>query len=124
MTARYSTARCACGCGLNPTRPFNRQVPKHKDRDKVLKMARKAVESFPESGGRLVAEALANVLDADLAAVKHALHKLNLEGLVDKPRHSIPHDSSRDPWLWGKGFSAWQANIYRVIPKDQRKPRK
>ena len=130
MTAKYASVRCG-HCKDCEDRPARRQVPKHKDRKKVLDMARNAVMAMDDKSPfrwndilkrSFSAEGLANHLDADLAVTKHALHVLNLEGIVDRPSHSILHDSNRDPWNGGS-FTGWQANIYRVIPESERKPR-
>ena len=72
--------------------------------------------NYPQCLMRITAEKLATQLNADLAMVKHALHHLNIIGIVTQPIHSIPHDSNRDPWNPSKsGASAWQANTYFII---------
>lgn len=51
--------------------------------------------------------------------VEHALHKLNLEGLVSRPVHHGPHDSGRGgPMDWACD-SSWQGDLYTVLLPDR-----
>lgn len=124
----YSSARCDCGCGIGSKRPALRPNPRHKRLDRVLNLVRVTIcdpferqtsGAFREDSTSVsfTAERLASFLDADLATVKLALHRLNIEGLVTQPSKSIPHDSNRDPQLWGNGFSGWTANVYHLTER-------
>jgi hypothetical protein len=82
--------------------------------DKVINGLVKRPNNTGHWDARITAEEVAEYLRVKTHLVKHALHKLNLEGVVSKPSHLAPHDSSRDPW--GGGYdSSWQASIYRIL---------
>jgi hypothetical protein len=77
--------------------------------ERLLDQVRECV-SF-ESGG-FTKEEIARELRVRTHRVGHALHVLNLEGLVTQPSHSIPHDCFRHPWCGTAGFSSWEADRY------------
>ena len=138
--ARYISHRCG-HCGDCLDRPRHRPNPKHKAKEKVLDRARAAILALddPQMPSHaddflvpsanhlkvLTAESLATFIDAGLAATQWALHRLNLEGIVEQPTNDPPHDSTRDRWTMGCGGDhAWMASRYRVIPVGERKPRR
>lgn len=64
-------------------------------------------------------EKIAWDLRAKRDMVEHALHCLNLEGLVAQPRHHAPHDSTRErPWGYGSD-SAWCGDTYRIRRENE-----
>ena len=66
------------------------------------------------SGASITAEEIATKLRARKPMVEQCFHRLNLEGILSQGRNRPPHDSSRDPWHWGSGDSAWCANYLRA----------
>lgn len=64
----------------------------------------------------ITAEDIAHQLGVKVHYVKQVFQKLNIEGVLHKPEHHIPHDSNRDPMCNGY-YSGWAADIY-YLRKD------
>lgn len=68
--------------------------------------ARKDCRSFS-------AEEIAETIGATTAQVKHALHFLNLDGVVSQAKRCFAHDSTRAPFFYGPK-SGWASNEYEL----------
>jgi len=79
--------------------------------EKLLLVVRAQIVQL-EAGAHITAEAVATALRASKPMVEQCFHRLNLEGLLSTGVNWAPHDSTRDPWRWGKGDSAWCATTY------------
>ena len=91
---------------------------------KLLPEVRNTVLIMRMRGGDPVCkERLAEQLRAKTHLVAQCLHILNLEGLVEKPKHFAPHDSGRDWSGWGSGgcgcTSMWMADRYNIRPVNK-----
>lgn len=121
----WQTFRCNHCVGH---RRFAHIHKKKRSLDQVLKMVREYVltkapyQEIDEFDGkprmvyqRVSKELIAVELKVTTHLVEQALQALNREGLVSQPRHTIPHDSKREPGLfWGGSDSSWQCDSYTV----------
>jgi hypothetical protein len=86
----------------------------------IEKYSLQKIEEANLNGVRFVtAEDIAHQLNVKPHFVKQVFQKLNTMGVLDQPQHHIPHDSNRDPWCSGRGYSGWSADIYWISVHDE-----
>ena len=78
----------------------------------VLERVREVIPTIPPHTP-FTAEILAYRLKLRKSQVEHALHKLNLEGMVTQRHNHAPHDCHR-AWPWIGVASMWGASLYYV----------
>ena len=113
-----------CRCCKDKRYKFKPIGIKKRSDEQIYNGVKNYIENLDSIPGRRVhhkgffwAEEIAKHLKVRTHLVKQALHKLNLEGLVTRPEHRIPHDSSRDPWNGG-GHTAWMGDVYYLVKKE------
>ena len=86
--------------------------------DKIREYTLKRIDEAKSKGVWFItAEDIAHQLGVRVHFVKQVFQQLNIDGILHKPQHHIPHDSNRDPMCNGY-YSGWAADIYSFRSKE------